>query len=137
MLYMPWRNDEKDLIYGCHTFKEKYEQLRDIIQKNRCCYEFHANILEKASQDLDNLDECNEYGNVAPNVQHIDEQDSTGGQTASTLFDCFDPGTDKQHAQYDLLDDIGIFPRSSQNEELVLNRMGDADFRKLYSQVFK
>ena len=28
----------------------------------------------------------------------------------SELFGCFDPGKNKQHSQYDLLDDTGIFP---------------------------
>ena len=29
----------------------------------------------------------------------------------SELFGCFDPDKNKQHNQYDLLDDIGIFPQ--------------------------
>lgn len=41
MLYMPWRNEDEDLICGCQTFKEKYEQLKDVILKNRSHYEFH------------------------------------------------------------------------------------------------
>jgi hypothetical protein len=53
------------------------------------------------------------------------------------LFGCFDPGADKQHSQYDLLDDIGIFPRSSKNEELVINRMDDTAFRKLVRSLNK
>ena len=73
MLYMPWRNEE-DLIYGCQTFEEKYMQLEDVIVENRY-NEFHTDILEKALADLHNI-ECNEYdGNIAPNAQHIEEQD--------------------------------------------------------------
>jgi hypothetical protein len=132
MLYPPWRNEHEDLIYGCETFEEKYEQIKEVILKNRCKYEFHSDVLEMALEDLDyhsQFDDCG--GNVAPNTQHIDEQDLTVGKKASDLFGCFDPGTNKQHSQYDLLDDVGIFPRSSKNEELVIKRMQDGDFRKL------
>ena len=78
---MPWRNKEEDLIYGCKTFEEKYEQLEDVIVKNRHNYEFHSDILEKAPEDRDNI-ECNEYGgNIAPNAQHIEEQDRIAEKT--------------------------------------------------------
>ena len=73
---MPWRNEDEDLICGCQTFEEKYEQLKDVILKNRSHYKFHSNVLEKPVEDLDNFTECNEYGNIAPNTQHIDEQDA-------------------------------------------------------------
>ena len=137
MLYMPWRNEEEDLIYGCRTFEEKYEQLEDVIVKNRHHYEFHTDVLEKALEDLENI-ECNEYdSNIAPNAQHIEEQDRIAEKTASALFGCFEPATSKQHSQYDLLDDVGIFPRSSNSEELVIKRMDDANFRNLVRSLNK
>jgi len=54
----------------------------------------------------------------------------------SELFGCFDPGKNKQHNQYDLLDDIGIFPTSynhltNDQEELVVKLMSDDDYRRL------
>ena len=139
MLYMPWRNEDEDLIYGCQTFEEKYEQVKHVIFKNRCQYEFHSDMLDKALEDLECRDnESDEYGSgIAPNAQHIDEQDLTCGKKESDLFGCFDPGTQKQHTQYDLLDDIGIFPRSSHNEELLIKRMDDKDFRKLVRSLNK
>ncbi|XP_078342943.1 uncharacterized protein LOC144628684 [Oculina patagonica] len=71
------------------------------------------------------------YTYVAPNTQHIDKQDREIGAKPSAFFGCFDPGTNKQHNQYDLMDDIGIFPRTNDAEDLVLKRMTDDDFRKL------
>ena len=132
MLYMPWRNEDEDLIHGSQTFEEKYDQLKDVILKNRCQYEFNSIVLDKALEELDDHNESDQYGgNVTPNAQHIDEQDLTIGQKASDLFGCFDSGRNKQHTQYDLLDDIGIFPRSSHTEQLVIKRMDGKDFRKL------
>ena len=68
---------------------------------------------------------------VAPNTQHRDEQDQEIGTKPSPLFGCFDPGTNKQHNQYDLMDDIGIFPRTNDDEDLVVKRRTDDEFRKL------
>ena len=53
----------------------------------------------------------------------------------SELFGCFDPGKDKQHAEYDLINNIGIYPRTNDDEELVVKRLKDADFRKLMQSL--
>ena len=60
-----------------------------------------------------------------------DEQDKEIGSKDSELYGCFDSGKDKQHAEYDLINDIGIYPRTNDDEELVVKRLKDADFRKL------
>ena len=58
-------------------------------------------------EDLDNDHLENMiYDSVAPNAQHINEQDGATKQKPSELFGCFDPGNNKQHSQYDLHDDI-------------------------------
>ena len=75
--------------------------------------------------------ELEEFVDVAPNTQHRDEQDQEIGTKPSPLFGCFDPGTNKQHNQYELMDDIGIFSRTNDDEDLVVKRMTDDDFRKL------
>ena len=67
-------------------------------------------------EDMNNA-ECANFDNVAPDAEHINQQDSTVKDKPSELFGCFDPGKNKQHNQYDLLDDIRIFPRSSDQEE--------------------
>lgn len=57
--------------------------------------------------------------NVAPNSEHVNEQDRTAKAKPSELFGCFDPGKNKQRSQYD---DISILPRYDQ-EELVVKRV--------------
>lgn len=47
------------------------------------------------------------------------------------MFGCFDPGNNKLHSQYDLVDDIGIFPRCNDHEELVVKHLSDAEYHKL------
>lgn len=68
---------------------------------------------------------------MAPNAQHRDEQDQEIGTKPSPLFGCFDPGKNEQHNQDNLMDDIGIFPKTNDDEDLVVKRMTDDDFRKL------
>jgi len=68
---------------------------------------------------------------VAPKTQHINEQDAAVKTKHSKFFGCFDPGTNKQHSQYDLFDDMGILPRHNDQEELVQNRLHDSDYREL------
>ena len=128
MLYVPWRNEEKDLIKNCQTYQERYNQVKSIIQKNQQQYECHASILDKAAEDLNDNDISEP---VAPNTQHTNDQDVAEKTKPSELFGCFDPGANKQHNQYDLFDDMGILPRSSDDEELLQNRLSDNDYRQL------
>ena len=130
MLYTPWRNEQKDLIKDCQTYQERYQHLESIINSNKEQYECHSDILEKAIEDLNESDNTSNEP-VAPNTQHINEQDATAKTKPSELFGCFDPGTNKQHSQYDLFDDMGILPRHNDQEELVQNRLHDSDYRQL------
>ena len=77
-------------------------------------------------EDLKN-DECDDVcSNVAPNAEHANEQDCAIKEKPSELLACFDPGSNKQHSQYDLLDDIG-------QEDLVVKRISDDEYRTLYA----
>ena len=53
----------------------------------------------------------------------------------SELFGCFDPGKDKKHVENDLINDIGIYARTNDDQELVAKRLKDADFRKLVQSL--
>ena len=130
MLYTPWRKEITDLIRDCQTYQERFEQVKDDIHSNRQQYEYHSEILDKAMEDMHNS-ECENFDTVAPNTEHINKQDCAVKDQPSELFGCFDPGKNKQHSQYDLLDDIGIFPRNSDEEQLVISRMSEDDYYAL------
>ena len=130
MLYTPWRNEQKDLIKDCQTYQERYQQVELIVNSNKEQYDRHSDILEKAIEDLNENDNTSDDP-VAPNTQHINEQDAAAKTKPSELFGCFDPGTNKQHSQYDLFDDMGILPRHNHEEELVQNRLNNSDYRQL------
>ena len=121
-----------DLLKDFQTYQDRFEVVKDEIKQNRKQYENHTDVLNQAVQDI----ESEESGNiVAPNAQYRDEQDKEIGSKLSELFGCFDPGKDKQHAEYDLINDIGIYPRTNDDEELVVKRLKDADFRKLVQSL--
>ena len=125
MLYTAWRNENTDLLKDFQTYQDRYEIIKDVIEQNRRQYENHTEVLDQAVQDIES-----EENLVAPNTQYRDEQDREIGPKASELFGCFDPEKNKQHAQYDLINDIGIYPRTNDDEELVVKRLNDADYRK-------
>ena len=130
MLNTPWRNEQKDLIKDCPTYQERYQQVELIVNSNKEQYDRHSDILEKAIEDLNENDNTSDDP-VAPNTQHTNEQDAAAKTKPSELFGCFDPGTNKQHSQYDLFDYMGILPRHNDEEELVQNRLNDSDYRQL------
>ena len=131
MLYTPWRKETTDLQGDCQSYQERFEQLEEKILCNREQYEYHSEMLDKALVEMNN-EECDNIGdNVAPNSEHVNEQDRAAKARPSELFGCFDPGKNKQHSQYDLLDDIGIFPRCNYQEELVVKRVSDYEYRAL------
>ena len=132
MLYTAWRNETTDLLKDFQAYQDRFEVAKDEIKQNRKQYENHTDVLDQAVQDI----ESEESGSiVAPNAQYQDEQDREIGSKLSELFGCFDPGKDKQHAEYDLINDIGIYPRTNDDEELVVKRLKDADFRKLVKSL--
>lgn len=132
MFYSLWCNENTDLLRDCETYQERFNQLNELVLCNRQNYEYHSEILDKAMEDLDNDHLENMiYDSVAPNAQHINEQDGATKQKQSQLFGCFDPGNNKQHSQYDLHDDIGIFPRCDDQEELLVKRISNDEYRKL------
>jgi len=70
----PWRKESKDLI-KCQTYQERFEQVKDEVICNRHQYEYHSEILDKAMEDMNNA-ECDNCENVAPNAEHVNQQDS-------------------------------------------------------------
>ena len=132
MLYTVWRNETTDLLKDSETYQDRFEVVKDVIEQNRKQYENHTDVLDQAVQDIESEESRNI---VAPNSQYRDEQDKEICSKVCELYGCFDPGKDKQHSKYDLINDIGIYPRTNDDEELVVKGLKDADFRKLVQSL--
>ena len=120
-----------------------YQSLESLILKSKQQFEFQSDILDKAIEEISHGEdsenpvvECDQRNAIAPNAQHLDEQDQLAQKQASQLFSCFYPGKNTDHSHYDLINDIGIYP-SSNNVELTTNRMNDTDFRNLVRSLSK
>jgi hypothetical protein len=92
----PWRNYLKDLLGTYESYFPMYESLEDLILKIK--QQFQSDILEKAieeisnKEDLENLVvECNQFHAIAPNTQHLDEQDQLAQKQARTEVDLLLP----------------------------------------------
>ena len=134
MLYVPWRNEEKDLIGNCSSYQESFFNCQHVVRNIKQKYEMHTDLIDKALEDIEssNVPEHEaDYGNVAPNAQHNDEQDVLVGTNDSELLACFEPGNDKLHSQYDLLDESGIFPRTNDDTDVVIKRLNDINYRQI------
>ena len=69
----------------------------------------------------------------------MNEKDIAAKIKPAEVFECFDPGTNKQHSQYDLhvFQDMNILPRNNDDEELIQNRLHDSDYRQLVRSLNK
>jgi len=59
----------------CQTYHERFEQVKDEGISDRHQYEYHSEILDKAMEEMNNA-KCDNCENVAPNVEHVNQQDS-------------------------------------------------------------
>ena len=130
MLYIPWRKKTEDLIQNFATYTERCQQLEFEITRKRQHYEHHTELSDKALKDLEDENLCH-YSDVAANTRHLEEQDKSASVKASDLYSCFDPGANKLHSQYDLVDDSGVFPRTNDDDDLVTKYMDTEKYRAL------
>ena len=87
ILYAPWRKESTDLINKCQTYQERFEQVKDEVLYNRRQNEYHSEILDKAMEDMNNT-ECDSLEGVAPNAEHINNQDYAVKDKPRELFGC-------------------------------------------------
>ena len=50
------QNETTDLMKECQTHQERFEQVMDKVISNRCQYEYHSEILDKAMADMNNAE---------------------------------------------------------------------------------
>ena len=67
MLFIPWQNEEKDLISGFETFEAHYKTLKASFETKSNEYEHHAEELELARQMMEDEDKA--YDQIAPNAE--------------------------------------------------------------------
>ena len=107
MLFLPWRDEEFDLLHGCSFYKEKYNLHRDKIES------IHKNF-EKFDDDLEEALASRVEYDFDDNIS-IEEQDMNGG-----TFGFFDPDRDEKLKRYDIGKE---FPVSKKRERMQKKKM--------------
>nr|XP_022311170.1 splicing regulatory glutamine/lysine-rich protein 1-like [Crassostrea virginica] len=89
LLYLPWRNENSDLLGGFQTYEQHYRQKANMIQMKQKQYEHFVDEIEQArlqaEEDLDSLE------TVAPNTEHAEADDAEIDPVPSEEFAHFDP----------------------------------------------
>ena len=107
-LFMPWRNEEIDLLGAYQTFEDHYHHVGHIVDIKLAEYEHHIDELDSAIQRAhDDLDD--DFDKIAPLTQHIEHEDEQQGSHESKQFQYYKPET-AAHQEYDIGLDLGLSP---------------------------
>ena len=134
MLFLPWRNEEKDLLNGFKTFKDHFKTVEKEIRSKRIEYDASSELvgeIERAIETgtIDNFDD------VCPNIQSVEATDAQKEPIASTSYAFYSPQS-HDHAFHDIGPDIGLLSQvPSDNIEIIQNRLPEGDYLKLLSKL--
>ena len=84
MHFVPWRNEQKDLLGSFNTFEAHYKSVQTSLIPKRNEYEHHVEELELARQMME--DEQREYDQTAPNAEQENRQKRKGQKNQNSLF---------------------------------------------------
>ena len=89
MHFIPWQNEERDLISGFETFEAHYKALKTSIESKSNEYEHHAEELELARQMRE--DEDSACDQIAPNAEQENREAEDEGIREADKFVYFNP----------------------------------------------
>ena len=100
MLFMPWRNEQKDLLGSFETYRAHYNTMKESLEIKRNEYEHHSEELELARQMME-AEEA-EYDGLAPNAEQENREAEEEGVKESENFVYFNPDRVVEHRHYDI-----------------------------------
>ena len=100
MLFVPWRNEHKDLLGSFDTYEAHYNTVQMSLIPKRNEYEHHIEELELARQMME--DEQREYDQTAPNAEQENREAEEEGSKESEQFVYFNPSRVVEHIHYDI-----------------------------------
>ncbi|XP_033725386.1 uncharacterized protein LOC117315346 [Pecten maximus] len=130
-LFLPWRNENTDIISRYTTFEQHYRSNANIIQAVQKKYEHFVEELEQARLQAEC--ELDDFDEVAPNTEHTEAEDSEIGPQPSEQFVHFDPDT-QPHKNYDIGPDIGL-PAKNSDVQTSPVRIPDDQYHKLLQSL--
>ena len=100
MLFMPWRNEAKDLLSTFDTYETHYNSMKTSLEAKSNEYEHHVDELEIARQTAEA--EENSYDQIAPNIEQENREAEEEGDTEAENFIYFNPNRVLEHRHYDI-----------------------------------
>ena len=105
MLFVPWRNEQKDLIGSFDTYEAHYVSVQNVsvqtsLISKRNEYEHHAEDIELARQMMEA--EERDYDQIAPNAEQENKEAEEEGTGESEKFVCFNPSRVVEQRHYDI-----------------------------------
>ena len=100
MLFVPWRNEQKDLMGSFGTYEARFNSVQTSLMSKRNEYEHHAEELEIARQMMEN--EERDYDQIAPNAEQENREMEEEGPAESEKFVCFNPSRVVEQRHYDI-----------------------------------
>ena len=98
MLFMPWRNEQKDLLGPFET--AHYNSMKISLEAKRNEYEHHTEELELARQMMEAEEAA--YDGLAPNAEQENGEALEEGAKESESFVYFNPDRIVEHRYYDI-----------------------------------
>ncbi|XP_070203476.1 uncharacterized protein [Littorina saxatilis] len=130
MLYLPWRNETTDLI-ACHgSYREHYQEKKELILKNSEPFMKRATEVDQAVEKVKLEGERPEtWDQVAPQAQDLEGRQGQFNQESDTHA-AFHPNA-KHHKQYDIGMDLGSKGTTNITSESLLNRIPEEEYHAL------
>ena len=100
MLFVPWRNEQKDLLVSFNTYKAHTNSVQTSLIPKTNEYEHHIKELELARQMM--VYEQREYDQTAPNAGQENRVAEEEGSKESEQFVYFNPSRVVEHRYYDI-----------------------------------
>ena len=100
MLFMPWGNEQKDLLGPFETYRAHYNTMKESLEIKCNQYEHHTEELELARQMME-AEEA-EYDGLAPNAEQENREAAEEGVKESENFVYFNPDRVVEHRHYDI-----------------------------------
>ena len=132
MLYLPWRDEEDDLLNGFETYQDHFRSMHDKIQSKKKEYAANSDLIDdvEAAAEKQTIDI---FDDVCPNIESVEAKDAHEEPTTSVEYEFYDPQT-RNHAFYDLGPDIGAIPQGN-DIEMVQNRLPEKNYLELMSRL--
>ena len=128
LLFLPWRNEDTDLLAGHSTYREHYQSRKNEVDMKSKLAEHHTDELETARQAA--VNECHLHNDTAPGTEQIEAETEAEGSAEAERFVYFNPDRAIEQREYDIGIELGNCS-SMASVDVNENMLPDNTYREL------